>query len=188
MNQRIEQELDISERTTKSSSKYLDTEIWSPKPFRRLVFNAKSLASACPEAGSRGRNRMLESVGSPRLISGGSIMLVKVSHTWHDSPMIEHLLTECLTLSCRPQVSLEPICVNDRNQGFDSIERRPGFGDILRDVPSSARQNSIHGRDTISRGLDFHIVYWFHQTWGGLRCYISEAGMETIVRTMRKDE
>lgn len=51
--------------TTNSSSKYLDTAIWSPRPFLRLVFKTKSRASACPDAGSSGLSLILVSVGSP---------------------------------------------------------------------------------------------------------------------------
>jgi hypothetical protein len=42
-----------------------DTAIWSPRPLRRRVLSTKSLASACPDAGSSGRSLMLVSVGSP---------------------------------------------------------------------------------------------------------------------------
>ena len=48
-----------------SSSKYFDTAIWSPRPFRLLVFRTRSRARACPDAGSSGRSLMLVSVGSP---------------------------------------------------------------------------------------------------------------------------
>ena len=48
-----------------SSSRYFDTEIWSPNPFRLRVFSTRSRASACPDAGSSGRSLMLVSVGSP---------------------------------------------------------------------------------------------------------------------------
>ena len=51
--------------TINSSSRYFDTAIWSPRPFRRRVFSTRSRASACPDAGSRGRSLMLVSVGSP---------------------------------------------------------------------------------------------------------------------------
>ncbi len=51
--------------TTNSSSKYLDTAIWSPRPFLRLVFRTRSRASACPDAGSSGLSLILVSVGSP---------------------------------------------------------------------------------------------------------------------------
>ena len=51
--------------TTNSSSRYLDTAIWSPSPLRLRVFSTRSLASACPDAGSSGRSLMLVSVGSP---------------------------------------------------------------------------------------------------------------------------
>lgn len=57
-------------RTMNSSSKYFETEIWSPRPFRLLVFNTRSRASACPDAGSRGRSLILVSVGSP--VSGNT--------------------------------------------------------------------------------------------------------------------
>jgi hypothetical protein len=56
------------ERTTNSSSRYFDTAICSPKPFLRRVLRTRSLASACPEAGSRGRSLILVSVGSPVLM------------------------------------------------------------------------------------------------------------------------
>lgn len=51
--------------TTNSSSRYLDTAIWSPKPFLLRVLSTRSLANACPEAGSNGRSLIVESVGSP---------------------------------------------------------------------------------------------------------------------------
>ena len=68
--------------TTNSSSKYFDTAIWSPSPFRRRVFNTRSLANACPEAGSRGRSLMLVSVGSPALL----LSLRGVSNMHADPP------------------------------------------------------------------------------------------------------
>jgi hypothetical protein len=55
----------INTLTTNSSSRYFDTAIWSPRPLRRRVLRTRSLASACPDAGSSGRSLMLVSVGSP---------------------------------------------------------------------------------------------------------------------------
>lgn len=56
---------EIALHTTNSSSRYLDTAIWSPSPFLRRVFRTRSRANACPDAGSSGRSLMLVSVGSP---------------------------------------------------------------------------------------------------------------------------
>jgi len=56
---------DADKASTNSSSRYLDTAIWSPSPFLRRVFRTRSRANACPDAGSSGRSLMLVSVGSP---------------------------------------------------------------------------------------------------------------------------
>jgi len=64
--------------TTNSSSKYLDTAIWSPRPFLRLVFRTKSRASACPDAGSSGLSLILVSVGSPVRINHQTISTNKI--------------------------------------------------------------------------------------------------------------
>jgi len=56
---------EIVVHTTNSSSRYLDTAIWSPSPFLRRVFKTRSRANACPDAGSSGRSLILVSVGSP---------------------------------------------------------------------------------------------------------------------------
>jgi hypothetical protein len=67
--------------TTNSSSRYFDTAIWSPSPFRRRVFSTRSRASACPEAGSSGRSLILESVGSPGVRVPSSINIRAIQRT-----------------------------------------------------------------------------------------------------------
>lgn len=122
---RVRNAIDKVTRTMNSSSKYFDTEIWSPRPFRLLVFNTRSRASACPDAGSRGRSLILVSVGSPasgntfshRIFSEGRNVLTR-----HDRPVVKHLQTERLALRRRTQVRLKSIRVNDRDKGLDGVQ------------------------------------------------------------------
>ena len=153
--------------TTNSSSRYFETAIWSPRPFLRRVFNTKSRARACPDAGSNGRSLMLVSVGSPvsipsERIQEGDTRPREYPNTWHDRPMVENLQAECLALCCRSQICLEPIGVNDGNECLHRIQRGPGFRNILCDMPTSTSEDGVHCRYTIRGSLDFHVVYRFH--------------------------
>ena len=91
----------IALHTTNSSSRYLDTAIWSPNPFLLLVLRTRSRAKACPDAGSRGRSLMLVSVGSPIFLRHWGSICHGIL-TWYDGPMIEDLQAKGLTLCCCP--------------------------------------------------------------------------------------
>ena len=58
--------------------------------------------------------------------------------------MIEHLKAERLSLRRRSQIRLEPVRVDHRYEGLHRVQRRTSFGDVLRNVASTARQNRVH--------------------------------------------
>ena len=127
--------------TTNSSSRYFDTEIWSPNPFRRRVFKTRSRASACPDAGSSGRSLILVSVGSPMRYNILTLPSKKCKciRTRNNRPVVEYLKTKCLSLRCGPQVRLEPISVDDRYKCFHGVQRRPRLRNILCNMATSSR-------------------------------------------------
>lgn len=89
--------------------------------------------------------------------------------TGNDGPMVEYLLTECLTLRCRSQIRLEPVGINNGNEGFDGVERRSGFRYVLCDVTTSSGKHSVDGRYTVSWRLNFDEVDRLHQARSGLQ-------------------
>lgn len=83
--------------------------------------------------------------------------------------MVERLLAERLALGVSAQVGLEPVGVDDRDEGFDGVQRRAGLGDVLHDVPSSSSEDGVDGRDTIRWRLNLDVVDWLHQPRSCLR-------------------
>jgi len=51
-------------------------------------------------------------------------------------PMVENWQTECLSLSMRSQIRLEPKWVDGRHECFDGVQRRSRYWCILSNVPS----------------------------------------------------
>jgi len=136
----------MNRRTTNSSSKYFDTAIWSPSPFLRRVFNTRSRASACPEAGSSGRSLILVSVGSPVNHSQPRTIQqpLRMPPTGHDRPMIKHLQTECLPLRRSSQVRFKTIRIDHGYQSLDGVQRRSRLRNVLCYMASAACEDSVH--------------------------------------------
>lgn len=57
-----------------------------------------------------------------------------------------------------PQIGLETVGVDDGNVGLNCEQRRAGLGNVLGDMPSSASQDLVNGRDAVLRRLDLDKV------------------------------
>ena len=71
---------------------------------------------------------MLVSVGSPTVNRSEHVNKVKkihklLSHTWDDGPVVENLQTKRLALCGSPQIRLETIRINYRDESLHSVKR-----------------------------------------------------------------
>jgi hypothetical protein len=88
--------------------------------------------------------------------------------TWDDRPVVEHLQTERLALRGRTQVRLEPVGVDDRDQGLDSVQWRARLREILGDVSTAPGENCVDGRNTVCWCLYLDCIDGLHQPRRGL--------------------
>lgn len=59
--------------------------------------------------------------------------------------MIERLHAERLSLRRRPEIGLEPVGVENRDESLDGVEGRSSLGDILGDVTTTTSENGEDG-------------------------------------------
>ena len=55
-------------------------------------------------------------------------------------PVVKDLLAEGLALRVCPQVGLEAVRVDDRDERLDRVQRRAGLGHVLRDMAAAKSQ------------------------------------------------
>jgi hypothetical protein len=97
--------------------------------------------------------------------------------------MIECHLRESLAHRRCSEIRLEPVRIQNGDEGFDGVQRRTRFGGVASDVPSTTGEDGVHSRNAIGGRLHFDVVHWLEKAWSGLGPDVNRVQTVTLANT-----